>query len=361
MVRHARGFPGAAADACLPSRAGRPPHRGYRDAGLRRPPGRLGGVAAADVRNRRVDPAALPGHRRHRPVPHPPVACLRSRRHGGRGRHRGRAVDHQARRILRPLDPLGRPLGQPGDWQHPGGLAHPQRRALPIARGRCAPDPENRIDQARRRRRLSVPRQERGREDLGIEQSRLGAPQPAVQTVLGGDPHAHRHGGGPRLDRSFLPVRPGRRPAGLHGSLRARHLARRRRMAGHAKGGKGKHRAGQVRGFPRLRVDVAPTVGRSPQRVLPIPGPAARGSAASSHLDRAVRRAARTVRHQGRVDRPARAPSRRLADERSRNGDHDRDHVDARHFRVVRELLLAPRSPSGLPRGFRRPPVAARV
>ena len=50
-----------------------------------------------------------------------------------------------------------------------------------------------------------------------------------------------------------------------------------------------------------------------------------------------------------------------LADERSGNGDDDRDHVDARDVRVVRQLLPATRPPSGLPCRVGRPPLPARL
>ena len=71
--------------------------------------------------------------------------------------------------------------------------------------------------------------------------------------------------------------------------------------------------------------------------------------------DRALRGTAGEVRDQGRADHSARAPGRGLADQRPRNGNDDRDHVDARNLRVVRQLLPPSGPPGGFPCGVRRP------
>ena len=58
---------------------------------------------------------------------------------------------------------------------------------------------------------------------------------------------------------------------------------------------------------------------------------------------------------------PHAPPGGRLAPERPGYGEHDRNHVDARHFRVVRQLLSPPGLPRRLSGGVRRPPRAPRI
>ena len=359
--RHARRLPRGGAGAFLPP-GGRPARaRRHGDGHLWRPIRRRARPADAELLQR---PHALPPLRRLRAgwAPLLPADPAHSRhRHGTRRRARLRAVGGPPRSVVRPGRARRGPLLQPGERALPGLARTRQRRTHRRACRRRRPDRRARRRAFRRTGRLSHHHRLRRR-----QHRRRREPHPRLPgrfpRLLGRHPRPLRLR---RRDRHAGPLHDlgeGRRPAGFRDPLGTRHLDRRLRVGGaeaqrrHLLRGRTLHR------LSRLRVEHAQPVRRTPQRALPhATGPPAGPDPVLPDAVGPVCGTAQPPRPGGRGGDPPRAPVGQLPPGRPEAAAAHRDHVAARHVRVVRPGVPAPWPPGRLHRRERQPPGPARL